>query len=112
MNFNLEPLHVKAIIEHWLNTPPNGYIGVNYGRNLAEILLKPMSVDSADLILQWIKEDIPLLRGLSSEELMIMSEDVGFDKKLFYIQIGQVLIPLQNKNVDEQMGDNYYANAQ
>ncbi|WP_111857841.1 hypothetical protein [Acinetobacter sp. CFCC 10889] len=112
MNYTLEPSHIKKMIEHWLNTPPNGYIGVDYGRNLFEILLKPMSVDSADLILKWIKEDIPLLRGLNDDELMVMNEDQGFDKKVFYIQIGQILIPLQNRNTDEQTGDTFYANAQ
>lgn len=112
MNYILTPAQIKTILEHWLNTPPNGYIGVNYGRNLSETLLKSLSIDSSDIILQWIKEDIPLFKYLTDDELKISYENVGIDKRNYFLQVGQVIVPLQKQTPTDPEGDTFYANAQ
>lgn len=94
MSIVLDPLAVKRIFDHWFATPPNGYIGVRYARNVRQILLKPMSEDSSDLLLQWMKEDIPLLKNLSSDQLSIVSRNIDFDKKEYFVQVGnKIRIP-------------------
>ena len=112
MSYTFNAEDVKKIIEHWLYTPSNGYIGVNYGRNLAEILLRPMTDDTAIQILQWLKEDIPLFAQLDQSQLNIMSQDIDYDKKRFFIQIGQVIIPLVAPSPNTSQGATFYANAQ
>lgn len=96
MNYTFKAEQVKAMILHWLGTPPNGYIGVSYGRNLHELLFHPLSEDNADTLLSWIKEDIPVLRNLTSDQLSIVSKTIDNDKKQFYIKIGKVLVQIQD----------------
>jgi len=48
MALNLTAVQIKRILDHWVNTPPNGYIGVNYCRNLAVRLLTALDEDDAD----------------------------------------------------------------
>lgn len=112
MSYQLTVEDIKKIVNHWLSARPNGYIGVNYGRNWHEILLKPMTQDSADLILQWMREDIPLFRGLPTEKLNIKSRPIDFDKKEFFIAIGSILIELPSQaDLRNPTGDTYDANA-
>lgn len=93
LNYN----DAERILKHWLNTPPNGYIGVRYARNLKQLMLKPMTDDNADMILQWLQEDIPLFKNLNSEQLSIVSKNVGFDKKEYFIRLGNsIVVPIPN----------------
>lgn len=112
MSYPLTVENTIKIVNHWLNARPNGYIGVNYGRNWQEILLKPMTEDSADLILQWMREDIPLFRGLPADKLNLRSRAIDIDKKEFFIEIGTILIPLPSQaDLRNPTGDTYDANA-
>lgn len=95
MNYIFKAEAAKKIIEHWLATPPNGYLGLSYGRNFAELLFKPMNEDRADILLSWLREDIPIFRNLGNE-LSVVSEPVGIDKKRYYIQIGEILVPIED----------------
>ena len=95
MNPILNVKDVERILNHWLATPPNGYIGVRYGRNFKEILLKPMNEDTADTILQWMREDIPLFKSLSSDQLSIVSQEIDIDKKQYFVQVaGRIRVPI------------------
>jgi len=97
MNLIFDADDIKGMIEHWMRTPPNGYIGVSYGRNPRELLNRPMDEDIADTYLSWMREDIPVLKQLSSGDLSIVSENVGHDRKNFFISIGNtILIPIQS----------------
>lgn len=96
MNFIFKTDDVKRMIEHWLNTPPNGYVGVTYGRNLTEFLFHPMDEDRADILLSWLKEDIPVLKNVSENNLMVVSENIGIDSKRFHIKIGEILVPIRD----------------
>lgn len=97
MNYIFRAEDIKRMIEHWLNTPPNGYVGVSYGRNLKELLHRPMDDDTADLFLSWMREDIPVLKNLTDSELQIVEQEVDFETKQFFIQIGEILIPIKTE---------------
>lgn len=86
---------IKAMIEHWLSTPPNGYRGVNYARNPAELLLGPLSEDGANTLLRWMLEDIPILKNIK-EGVNIVSTTEGRDKRRYFIQVGQFSIPVND----------------
>lgn len=96
MNYTFKGRDIKRIIEHWLATKPNSYIGVSYARNLSELLFGPLDEDKADTLLTWLREDIPVLNQVVDDELQVVSEVVGLDKRKFYIKIGQILIPIQD----------------
>lgn len=105
MNYIFKVEDIKRMIEHWLATKPNGYIGVSYGRELQQLLLKPMTEDSADTLLRWMKADIPILKQLSDSDLMVVSEDLTFEKKRFFIQIGTILIKIPTQADENILGD-------
>lgn len=92
------------MIEHWLNTPPNGYIGVTYGRNLREILFKPMTEDSANTLMDWMLEDMPILKQLSDEDFRIVEQDDGHDKKRFFIKLTTILIEIPTQAGENILG--------
>lgn len=104
MNYVFKLADIQRMIEHWLHTKPNGYIGVSYGRELQALLFKPMTDDSANTLLEWMKADMPILKQLSDANLSVVSQDLGFDKKQFFIQIGTILIPIETQNLDNALG--------
>lgn len=104
MNYIYKIDDIKRMIDHWLATPPNGYIGVSYGRELKQLLLKPMTEELANDLLDWMKTDIPILKKLSDDALSVVSTDVGIDKKQFYIQIGSILIPIKTQVEENILG--------
>lgn len=104
MNFIFRAEDIKRMIEHWLNTPPNGYIGVSYGKNPKELLNRPMDDDTADLLLSWMKEDIPVLNQLTDNQLMIVQDEINFETKQFYIKIGEILVPIKTETAEVVTG--------
>jgi hypothetical protein len=40
--------------------------------------------------------DIPILAELSADQLSIVSQNIGFEQKQIYLQLGQVAINLNN----------------
>jgi hypothetical protein len=69
--------------------------------------------DSADMILQWMREDIPLFKELSSSELKVVSRQISIDQKEFFISVGEIIIPMpsiaEQKTINQ--GDKFDANA-
>lgn len=104
MNYIFRADDIKRMIEHWLATPPNGYVGVTYGRNPKELLNRPMDDDTADTLLQWMREDMSILKQLSDNDLSVAHEEVNFETKQFYIQIGEILIPIKTETSNEVIG--------
>ena len=97
MNFIFKLADIQRMIEHWLGTKPYGYIGVSYGRELQELLHKPMTEDTANKLIEWMKADMPILKQLGDADLSVVSEPIGIDKKKFYILIGEILIPIETE---------------
>ena len=77
MNYIFRADDIKRMIEHWLATPPNGYVGVSYGRNPKELLNRPMDDDTADTLLPQARE----LRGNGMVDLRLRSLHHTHQKK-------------------------------
>jgi hypothetical protein len=104
MNYIFKISDIERMIEHWMNAPPNGYIGVTYGRNKRELLHKPMTEDSANTLLDWMREDMPILRQLSDADFSVVEQELGYDKKAFFIQLSSILIPIPTRVDDNILG--------
>ena len=79
------PEHIIAMLNHWLQTPVNGYFGSSYGADLNSLLLRPLSTATADIFIQKLKRDVPILNDL---DLGISSSNAGFERKQIYLTIG------------------------
>lgn len=85
-----------AMVRHWLETPVNGYFGSGYGADLNALLLRPMSEPIADEFIDKMRRDIPVLNELSSDQLAILTEDDGFERKNLYLRIDTHTINLSD----------------
>ena len=79
------PEHIIAMLNHWLQTPVNGYFGSSYGADLNSLLLRPLSTATADIFIQKLKRDVPILNDL---DLGVSSSNTGFERKQIYLTIG------------------------
>lgn len=108
----LTEVDIKPMIEHWLGTPPNGYYGLSYGADKMPLLMQPLSKPVADRFLAKLKEDISILQKLSGNQLYLYSENIGFEKKMIYIVLGETLIEVgQSQQQNIATGGTFDANA-
>ncbi|SDB86868.1 hypothetical protein [Acinetobacter boissieri] len=85
---------VISMINHWLSTPPNGYFGSSYGADLNGLLLRPMTSDVANTFIAKMKEDLPILAQLHSDQLSLYTENISFEQKKIYLGVGNININL------------------
>lgn len=81
---------IYKMVEHWLKTPINGYLGSDYGQNLSDLLQKPLSQPDADRVIRKLKNDIPVLQALENEHpnvvgIYVSSE--GVDKLRIILEV-------------------------
>lgn len=101
------------MIRHWIATVPNSYLGQSYGFNHHEKLLKPMSDDEADSILQEMKAQMPPLQLLGEDQLMVQREQLDNQSEKYYITLnGNIHIEIGEVNNSDASGDSFYAYGQ
>lgn len=108
----IDGARIGKMIENWLTTPVNGYFGSSYGADLASLLLRPLSRPVGDHFIAKLKQDVPILARLSSDQLELYSKDEGFERKIIYLRIADVKINL-NQVYDQMQagGETVDANA-
>lgn len=108
----IDALKIKAMVTHWLKTPPNGYFGQSYGADVRNMLLRELSSDNADALLRKLRLDIPLLNQLDDSQLSIDTITEGFDKLYVYLLIGNIAINLGEAKTENSDQDYYDVRAQ
>ena len=103
---------IKAMVNHWLDTPPNGYFGQSYGADVRNMLLRELSSDNADNLLKKLRQDIPLIAQLDDSQLSIDTETRDFDKLYVYLFIGNIAIDLGEAKTENSDQDYYNVRAQ
>lgn len=97
---------IMAMIEHWLQSEVNGYLGSDYGPDWNSLFLGPLSAPFANTFIEKMKSDIPILKQLSPDQLQLWSQDEGFETKVIYLRVAnQVAINL-NQVRDMQVARN------
>ncbi|MBL8321031.1 MAG: hypothetical protein JNJ93_02070 [Acinetobacter sp.] len=85
---------IYAMLDHWFNSEINGYIGSEYGPDLNSLLLGPLDSPVANAFIAKMKNDLPILKQLSADELSLYSVNEGFETKVIYLKVGDVAINL------------------
>lgn len=81
---------VYAMVEHWLRTPINGYLGSDYGNNLTDLLQKPLSQPDADRVIRKLKNDIPILQAIEKTNpnaVNLYAYSEGVDKLRIILEV-------------------------
>lgn len=103
---------VQGMIEHWLACEPNAYHGLSYGSDKQALLMQPLSNPIADQFMAKMKTDIAILQKLPSSVLSLEAENIGFDKKMIYIRLGEIFIEVgQSISTNVNTGGTFDANA-
>ena len=103
---------IKAMVNHWLDTPPNGYFAQSYGSDVRAMLLRDLSTDNADNLLKQLRRDIPILGQINDGQLSISTEKVGHEQLYVYLLIGGITITLGESKPQTADQDFYDVRAQ
>ncbi|WP_019518750.1 hypothetical protein [Faucicola boevrei] len=98
---------IVAMIHHWLATPANGYFAQSYGNDIKKHLLVNLSAFTADEFIRKMKQDIPVLQQLNSDQLSIVSQTVDFESVKVFIKLGHILIDV-GLSKNSNLGDTAY----
>lgn len=108
----IEAKDITTMVEHWLDTPPNGYFGQSYGADIRVMLLRELTTENADGLLEKLRRDIPLLNQLDDNQLSINTETRDNDKLYVYLFVGNIAIELGQTQTETDNQDYYDVRAQ
>ena len=74
-------------------------------------LLVNLTAFTADEFIKKMKQDIPVLQQLNSDQLSIVTQTVDFDKVQVFIKLGHILIDVGLSNHNNNTGDYYDVTA-
>jgi hypothetical protein len=70
----ITPDEIVDMVRHWIYTPPNAYYGSDYGQDLQSLLQNPILSNEADLLVNKIKADIPILEVIPNSVNIYLEE--------------------------------------
>jgi len=85
---------LQGMVSHWVATPPNGYLGSNYGADAHSMLQNPMRTGLADSFLNKLRNDVPLVGALPPGAVNMYAQDDGLDKRTIMIEASGQLVAL------------------
>lgn len=92
MNNVVDSQELTGMVEHWLGTPPNGYLGSSYGSEIRALLQKPNSAGLGDQFIDKMAEDIPLVGALPSGAVNVYFEQRDKESKRLLIEVADRLV--------------------
>lgn len=104
----ISPEQLVNMINHWLDTPPNGYFAQGYGADVRAMLLKDPTTNNADKFLAKLREDMPLFANFNDDRLSIEIQTQEFDKLKVYLFIGNIPVLLGDSINQHSFGQDYY----
>lgn len=71
---------ISEMVDHWLHTPVNGYLGSDYGQDAKSLLQRPHMEGAANGFLRKLREDVPVLDALSADAVALYGQPSGVDR--------------------------------
>ena len=91
MSFVITSSDIFDMVTHWLNTPIEGYLGSDYGSDPKSLLLQPQKTGLADVFINKLRNDIPLL---ADADINVFFDQDGIDKKRLILDVAGQEIPI------------------
>lgn len=79
---------VQEQVRHWLNCPPNGYLGSPYGAPLKDMLQRPLSGGDGDAFLAKLRRDVQIIDAAPAGSVNLYSAKREPDKREILIEVG------------------------
>ncbi|ENV00346.1 hypothetical protein F969_00577 [Acinetobacter variabilis] len=70
---------VANMVEHWTETPMNGYLGSSYGQNFKSFIQQPQTVVVGNSFIQKLQKDLDILQVLPADAVNLYSVPKGTD---------------------------------
>jgi hypothetical protein len=89
----ITPEDIAGMVRHWLETPPEGYLGSPYGADVKALLQRPQTDQVAinDFIAK-MRNDLPVLGYLPAGSVNAWIAPDGADRAVLYIDVAGTLI--------------------
>ena len=71
---------ISEMVDHWLHTPVNGYLGSDYGQDAKSLLQRPHMEGAANGFLRKLREDVPVLDALPADAVALYGQPSGVDR--------------------------------
>ncbi|WMC11773.1 hypothetical protein PU634_05240 [Oceanimonas pelagia] len=71
---------LEGMVEHWLSTPVNGYLGSDYGQDAKSILQLPHTDEAADELIRKLRQDIIITTSLPAGAVSLYGVPSGVDR--------------------------------
>ena len=84
-------------VNHWLNTPTNGFLGSRYGSNPKGLLQKPLQGLSADSFIRKLKADLPIIGRAAPNSVNVLTDTTAPDGLNMYLELGGNIIKIGNQ---------------
>lgn len=88
----IEATDLSGMVSHWLGCPPGGYLGSDYGSDVAALLQTPLGGGLADGLIAKARADIPLLSQAAPGAVDVFAESVGVDRLVITMAVAGELI--------------------
>ena len=82
---------LSGMVRHWLGCPPGGYLGSDYGSDVAALLQTPQSGGLADGLIAKARADVPLL-AQAPGAVDVFAQPVGVDQLAITMSVAGELI--------------------
>lgn len=83
---------LSGMVKHWLGCPPGGYLGSDYGSDVASLLQTPLAAGLADGLIAKARADIPLLSQAAPGAVEVFAESSGVDRLSITMAVAGELI--------------------
>ena len=78
---------IQAMVSHWLSTPPNAYLGSNYGADPQSLLQNPMAAGIGDAFIGKMREDISALDAMQADAVNVFYVDAPPDRRELIVDV-------------------------
>jgi len=90
---------VSGMVEHWLTTPPNGYLGSSYGSDVKALLQLPNSAGLGDQFIDKMNADLPVISALPADATDVYFEQVDKETKRLIIRVVDSLVAVDESRL-------------
>lgn len=101
MNDTVDGDEVSGMIEHWLKTPPNAYLGSDYGSDPKSLLQMPNSAGLGDQFIDKLIVDVPVVAALPSAAVNVYFEQIDKESKQLIIQVADRLVTVDETRLPD-----------
>lgn len=75
------------MVSHWLNAPPNGYLGSNYCADPQSLLQNPMAAGIGDAFIGKMCDDVQALAAMPSGAVNVFYVDSQLDRRELIVDV-------------------------